>query len=130
MRLLIEHGADPMLTTEKGVNALMAAAGQGWRYGDSQIPEADAMQGVTYCVELGLDINAINQKKETALHGAADRGADTIVQYLVDKGAKVDARDDRGNTAFDIASGGEFRGHPGYPSTAALLRKLIASDSR
>src|SRR5262249_29632623 len=33
MRLLLAHGADPKLTTVRGVNALMAAAGQGWRFG-------------------------------------------------------------------------------------------------
>lgn len=126
MRLLIAHGADPKLTTKQGVSALMAAAGQGWRYGDSQIPEADALMGVKYCLELGLDVNAANEKKETALHGAADRGATRIVQYLSDNGARLDAKDDHGHTALEIAQGGEARGHPGYPDTAALLRELMA----
>lgn len=127
MRLLIEHRADPRLTTEHGVTALMAAAGQGWRYGDSQIPEIDALNGLKLCVELGLDVNAVNDRNETALHGAADRGADRIVQYLASHGARLDSRDAGGHTPLDIATGGEARGHPGYPSTAALLKKLMAT---
>jgi ankyrin len=122
MRLLLTHGADPKLTTVQGVNALMAAAGQGWRYGDSFIPESDALEAVKLCIELGLDVNAVNEKKETALHGAADRGADRIVSYLVEHGAKLGVRDFRGHTPLDVAIGGEVRGHPGSPSTAALLR--------
>jgi ankyrin repeat protein len=129
MRLLLEYKADPKLTTEAGVTALMAAAGQGWRYGDSFIPEADALEGVKFCIEIGLDINAVNKKNETALHGAADRGADHIVQYLADKGARLDVKDDHGHTPLDIAKGGLARGHPGYPSTAALLQKLMAQTT-
>jgi uncharacterized protein len=126
MRLLIQHGADPLLTTDRGVNALMAAAGQGWRYGDSQISEADALEGVKYCVELGLDVNGADNNKETALHGAADRGADRIIQYLVENGAKLDVKDDHEHTPLDIAQGGEVRGHPGYPATIALLSGLMS----
>jgi uncharacterized protein len=126
MRLLLAHGADPKATTVQGVNALMAAAGQGWRYGDSFIPESDALEGVKLCIELGLDVNAANEKKETALHGAADRGANSIVRYLVEHGARLDVKDFRGHTPLDVATGGEVRGHPGSPSTAALIREYIA----
>jgi ankyrin repeat protein len=129
MRLLLNHGADPGLTTNQSVNALMAAAGQGWRFGDSQIPESDALEGVKLCLELGLDVNAVNARKETALHGAADRGAEKIVQYLVDHGAMLDAKDEGGHTPLDAATGGDFRGHPGYPGTAALLRSLRAQKN-
>ncbi|PWU08034.1 MAG: hypothetical protein C5B51_08670, partial [Terriglobia bacterium] len=123
MRLLLEHGADPKLTNQQGVTALMAAAGQGWRYGDSQIPEADALEAVKFCIELGLDVNAANEKKQTALHGAADRGADQIIQYLASHGASLDLRDSRGKTALELASGAGGE-HPGYPSTEALLKSL------
>jgi ankyrin repeat protein len=129
MRLLLDHGADPKLTTDEGVTALMAAAGQGWRYGDSFIPEADALAGVQLSIELGLDVNAVNKKQETALHGAADRGADSIVQYLADKGARLDLKDARGHTPLDVAAGGQVRGHPGYPSTVALLQKLNVGEN-
>ena len=53
--------------------------------------EAEALEAVKLCVSLGLDVNAATDKGETALHGAAHRGADTIAKYLVDKGANVNA---------------------------------------
>ena len=56
-------------------------------------------------VELGNDVNAVNDRGETALHGAAYRGANTIVQYLVEKGAKLDARSKQGWTPWTIANG-------------------------
>lgn len=130
MKLLLKHGADAKAVTENGVNALMAAAGQGWRFGDSEIHEDDALEGVKYCIELGLDVNAVNAKKETALHGAADRGADRIVAYLVAHGARIDVRDEKDKTPIDLAMGGEVRGHPGYPSTEKLLRQLAAGASQ
>ena len=126
MRVLLDHGADPKLTTDEGVTALMAAAGQGWRFGDSQIPERDALEGVKLCLALGLEVNAVNHNKQTALHGAADRGADSIVRYLAEHGANLDPTDASGQTPLDVALGGEARGHPGYPTTAALLKELMA----
>ena len=35
-------------------------------------------------------MNAVDANGETALHGAAHRGANEIVQFLVEKGAKLD----------------------------------------
>ena len=49
--------------------------------------------------ELKADVNAINDRHETALHGAVCRGADSVIQYLVDKGAKLDVKDVEGKTA-------------------------------
>ena len=63
----------------------------------------------------------------TALHGAVLRGADTVVQFLADKGARVDARNKLGWTALMLAEG-VFTSNTekSWPSTAALLRKLMA----
>jgi hypothetical protein len=33
-----------------------------------------------------------DDRHETALHGAVCRAADSVIQYLVDKGAKLDER--------------------------------------
>jgi uncharacterized protein len=124
MRLLLAHGADSRLTTAYGTTALMLAAGLGWRFGQSQIPEATAMEAVKFLLDLGADINTANEPGETALHGAAERGADQLVQFLVDHGAALDAKDRQGRTPLDIAAGKGSRGNPGYPRTVALFHEL------
>ena len=53
----------------------------------------------------GADVNAANDLGETALHGAAQRGADTVVQFLADHGATLDAKNRRGRTPLDEAIG-------------------------
>jgi len=98
----------------------------GWKYGDSTIPEADALKSVKLCVKLGIDVNAVNEKGQTALHGAADRGADRIVEFLADNGANLGVKDKKGMTPLTLAAGSDSYGHPGYPSTEALLRKLMS----
>jgi ankyrin repeat protein len=124
MKLLLDHGASPLLTTEAGTNALMAASGLGWRYGLSRVAETDSVQAIQICLNAGLSINAANEKGETALHGAAMRGANEIVQFLVDHGARLDLTDKEGRTPLSIAEGDEKHGLLAYPKTAALLRKL------
>jgi ankyrin repeat protein len=63
----------------------------------------------------------------TALHGAAERGFDKFVQFLVENGADLTARDANGRTPLDAARGaGGARGGPdSFPSTVALLETLM-----
>ncbi len=77
-------------------------------------------------VGLGLDINTANNRGEEALHGAALRGADTIVQYLVDQGAHLNDKSKAGYTPLDVAMGKSVVAQLPVPhdSTVALLRKL------
>lgn len=70
-----------------------------------------------------------------ALHGAALRGANSIVQFLVDKGAKVDAKNKLGWTPLAVAEGvfvANTEKH--WPSSIELLRRLsglpVASAAR
>jgi ankyrin repeat protein len=102
----------------------MAASGLGWRYGLSQVAEADSIQAIQLCLNNGVNINAANAKGETALHGAAMRGSDSIVQFLVYHGARLDVTDKEGRTPLNIAEGDEKHGLVAYPKTAALLRAL------
>ena len=63
----------------------------------------------------------------TALHGAALRGADSIVQYLVEKGARVDAPNKLGWTPLTVANGVFVANtEKRWPSTVALLEDLEA----
>ncbi|MGF2075872.1 ankyrin repeat domain-containing protein, partial [Enterococcus casseliflavus] len=83
------------------------------------------VEAVKMCVELGNDVNARNDAGETPLHGAAFRGVNEIVEYLVSKGAVLDARDKRGWTPFTIASGISYGDvFKQQPQTAKLLEQL------
>jgi ankyrin repeat protein len=126
MRLLLQKGADPKLANKDGINALILAAGLSWN-DHIKGTEEQALETVKICAELGLDINAATDKGETALHGAARRGADSIVKFLVEKGANVNARNKRGLTPLDTANGkGAAPGMVGerHESTIALLTQL------
>ncbi len=114
MRLLLEKGADPKLTTKDGNTAFMFAAGVGYRDKNTRGTESEALEALKVAFAQGPDINQANTKGETALHGAADRGADTIVQFLVDHGAKLDAKTKQGLTPLDVAMGkNSFAGSAG-----------------
>ena len=64
----------------------------------------------------------------TALHGAALRGADSIVKFLVEKGARIDARNKLGWTPLNVANGVFVANtEKRWPSTVALLQELEAN---
>ncbi|PYR26980.1 MAG: hypothetical protein DMF92_17270 [Acidobacteria bacterium] len=131
MRELLARGADPNVSTNLGTTPLMVAAGIGHLPGMSRSTEANALEAIKLCVELGADVNAVNKNGDTALHGAAWRHfADSIVQFLVDHGANMDAKNKRGWTPLVIAEGVFTGGNKIFsPSTTVLLRKLGAAPS-
>jgi ankyrin repeat protein len=130
MRVLAKAGADPKLGTSDGTTPLMAAAGIGWGGGvdrrgrdtsgtETVSNDADqALDAATLALELGADVNAANDSGDTALHGAAAKGYDAIVQLLADKGARLEQKNKRGRTALAGAK----------KSSADLLRKLGAKE--
>jgi uncharacterized protein len=110
MRLLLAAGADPTLTLPNASNALMFAAGLGWRDGSPAAPsfdqgsEEEALEAIALCLELGLDINAVNTSGDTALHAAVSgRGSQKIIRFLIEKGADLQARNKQGRTPLDVA---------------------------
>ena len=56
------------------------------------------VDAVKYCVELGNDVNAADNRGYTALHGAAYLGNNDMINFLVSKGAKVDAKSKAGDS--------------------------------
>ena len=126
MRLLLQYGADPFLPTANCRTPLMAAAGVGVSPGQDPGTNEEALEAFTLLLELGGDILAADAGGETALHGAAERGANPIVQLLVDRGADLEAINERGWTPLTIAEG-VVRGvvFKQQPHTAALLRRLM-----
>jgi ankyrin repeat protein len=132
MRLLLDYGADPYVTTFGGTTALMAAAGINWVVDQTfdEGPKA-LLDAVKLCYELGMDVNDVNSMGLTAIHGAANRGSDDIIQFLVQKGAKLDIKDKEGRSPLTWAEGVFLATHPGKakPSSMALIKKLTGSET-
>ena len=109
MRMLVAAGANPLLANEENVTPLMAAIGLGREgHGNySAEQESRVMDMVKYTVELGNDVNATETSTGlTPLLCAAFYGhSERIIQFLVDKGANMNAKSKGGQTALAIASG-------------------------
>ena len=132
VRVLLDAGADQALTTDDGTTPFMAAAGLGrstfrpnWTRGRRS---RGAEQATRVLLEAGAEINAVNEADFTALHGAAFRGLNEVVEYLVERGADIDARDYRGRTPYRLAEGSKqsFQ-FQAFPETAVLLAELGAN---
>jgi ankyrin repeat protein len=107
MKLLAGAGADVTIPEEDNTTPLMVAAGVGCVPGQWIEPEKDVLSAVKLLVEeLKADATAQNKEKETPLHGAVCRGADSVIQYLADKGARFDIKDEDGQTPLDVAVDG------------------------
>ena len=69
----------------------MAAAGVGCLAPDEEAgTEDEAIEAVTLALELGDDVNAVDDNGETAMHGAAYKNFPRVVQLLADKGARIE----------------------------------------
>ena len=130
MRLLLDHGADPTINTEDNITPLMAAAGISWASNQDRASEAQVLEAVRLLVEeQGADVNVVSDVGETAMHAAAYRGANSVVQYLFDKGARLDVVALDGRTPLRVADGVEYgNSFAAHPHTAVLLRELGAQE--
>ena len=78
-------------------------------------------------LDLGADINAVDNNGDTAMHGAAYGNFPTIVQLLADRGANADIwkrPDKQGRTPLFIAEG--YRGGPLSLPARPLTRSLAS----
>lgn len=118
MKYLMAHGADPKIPTNDGTTSLMVLSGVGYGDGftkDFGTPD-DTFEALKMLVEAGVPINAANNDKVTALHGAAHKNFARGIQYLVDHGADLKAvsqftsgtfirAGSKGQTVLDWATG-------------------------
>lgn len=130
MRMLLAHGADWTIHTDDNITPLMAAAGIAWASNQDRASEEQVLDAVRLLVEeLGVDVDVVNDLGETAMHAAAYRGANRVVQYLYDQGARLDVVAKDGRTPLRVADGVEYgNSFAAQPQTAVLLRALGATD--
>jgi uncharacterized protein len=132
MKTLVKLGADPRLPNTAHSTPLMAAAGVGCLAPSEEAgTEDEALEAVKLALELGNDVNAVDDNGETAMHGAAYKSFPRIAQLLADKGAKIEVwnrKNKYGWTPLSIAEGhrpGNFK--PSPETIAALHRVMRAS---
>src|SRR5690606_8106686 len=97
MKLLLAHGADPLIATTDGTTALMALAGVGYTKGfmkDVGTVE-ESLEAMKILLDAGIDIEAQNDDEVRAIHGAAHKNFVPGIQMLVDHGADLTARSNR-----------------------------------
>jgi ankyrin repeat protein len=129
MRLLLSKGADPTIATFNGTTALMAAAGVNWVIGETFFESPKRwIEAVQLCLDEHLDVNAVNAMGLQAVHGAANRGSDDIIELLARHGAELDRPDKEGRTPYVWAQGVFLATNSpvAKPSTMALLDKLTS----
>jgi ankyrin repeat protein len=105
MQLLLKHGADarfvhhayyhnedPVEPRSQVTTALMAATGMGggvaWVQAERSERERLMLESVTLAVDQGIDLNAANTDGRTALDAARASKFESVVTFLVDRGAR------------------------------------------
>ena len=122
LQLLVDAGADveARMVEEPArrvfENASQRAAGYTYAGRGRQVPSPNAVP------------------HQTALHGAAMRGFNAVVEFLAANGADLEAKDANGRTPLDLAKGNyseDFQTARAEPhvETVALLERLIAERS-
>jgi ankyrin repeat protein len=110
----------------------MAAAGVGCLATEEEAgTEDEAIEAVKLTLELGNDLNAVDDNGETAIHGAAYKSFPKVVRLLAERGADIkvwNRKNKYGWTPLAIAEGhrpGNFK--PSAETIDALHRVMLAA---
>src|SRR5262249_43631078 len=129
MRVLAELGADPKIPNADNSTPLMAAAGLGTRSpGEDAGTEPEVIEAMQAALDLGNDINAVDNNGETAMHGAAYKNLPGAVEFLSSHGAKIEIwnkKNKHGWTPLTIAEGYRFGNFKPSPVTVAAFHKIM-----
>lgn len=105
VRILLAHGADPLIPTFDHTTPLMVASGVGWAEGFTfEYSEDETLELLKLLLDKGAGVNEANDHGTTALHGAAHKGANKAVQLLVGRGADLAAKDKGEDFGFGVSS--------------------------
>ena len=132
MRLLVELGADPMLPNLSNTTPLMAAAGLGTTEPLEEAgEEVEALEATKMLLDLGADVNAIDNNGDTPMHGAAYGAYPTVVKLLAERGADPQIWKEKnkfGRTPLFIAEGYQGRlPRPDVPTIEAVTKLMVAA---
>ncbi len=131
MRLLLELGADPLLPNFNNTTPLMAAAGVGTDSPDEEAgDEGEALEAVKMLLDLGADINAVDDDGNAAMHGAAYNNYPLVMNLLAERGADPQVwknPNKLGGTPLFIAEGYADRTlQPHAPTIEAITKLMLA----
>ena len=132
MRLLRELGADPFLGNGDNTTPLMAAAGFGTSDPLEEAgTESEALEATQFLLDLGADVNAVDNNGITAMHGAAYGNFPSIVELLAKRGANINVwkqPDKEGRSPLFIAEGYKAgRPQPSRPTIEAITHLMLAA---
>ena len=129
LKTLAALGADTKLTNVENSTPLMAAAGLATRSpGEDAGTEPEVLEAVQVLLDLGADINAVDNNGETAMHSAAYKNLPQVVKFLAANRAKIDVwnkNDKFGWTPLAIAVGYRFGNFKPSPDTEAAIREVM-----
>lgn len=129
MRTLAALGADPVLPNADNSTPLMAAAGLATRSpGEDAGTESEVLEALQAALDLGADVNAVDNNGETAMHAAAFTNLPKVVKFLAAKGARIELwnRPDKfGWTPLAIAVGYRFGNFKPSSETEAAVRAVM-----
>ena len=130
MRLLVELGADPLAANEDNTTPIMVAAGVGTSSpGEDPGTQPEVLEAVKLALELGGNVNDVDDNGETVVHGAAYKHLPEVVSYLVEVGADVDIWNQpnaKGWTPLQIVEGVHIGMNiQSHPATADAVRDAM-----
>jgi ankyrin repeat protein len=132
MKALVALGADPLLKNADNSTPLMVAAGLATRSpGEDAGTDSEVVEACQVALDLGNDINAVDNNGETAMHAAAYKNLPKVVKFLASKGAKIEVwnkPDKYGWTPLSIAVGYRFGNFKPSPETEAMVREVMIAN--
>jgi ankyrin repeat protein len=129
LKTLAALGADTKLGNADNTTPLMVAAGLATRSpGEDAGTEPEVLEALQVLLDLGADINAVDNNGETAMHAAAYKNLPEVVKFLASKGAKIELwnKDNKfGWTPLAIAVGYRFGNFKPSAETEAAVRAVM-----